>query len=286
MLVGFIEVIKMFFEMLLWCMKWIFIALIPIVLMVFYYFAYYHRKGYRMKPRSTPLPKKPSFFKRLLIEFPKRFVIDSYERDPDSFNDYGVHLVCGEQGSGKTMTVVYLLQEYKKKYSKLKVKTNFNYLNQDDEINHWRDVVFSNNGIYGEIDVIDEIQTWFSSMQSLNFPVEMLQEISQQRKQRKAIFGTAQVFTKVAKGIREQTTFLYLPITIGGCLTICRKYALKLDSEGQIKEKHLRRTFFFVHTEELRNSYDTYKRIERLSKDGFKDVNNLSTITEKLLESR
>ncbi len=271
----------MLFELILWCIKWVGIALLPIVIMMIYFYIHYYIKGYRMKPRTTPVYKKPSFFKRLLIQFPKRFILDLFARDPDAFTDYGVHLVCGEQGSGKTMTVVYLLQEYQKRFPKMNVKTNFNYLKQDDEITHWRDIVFSNNGIYGEIDVLDEIQTWFSSMQSLNFPVEMLQEISQQRKQRKAIYGTAQVFTKIGKSIREQTTFLYLPITIAGCLTICRKYALRLDSEGQIKEKHLRRTFFFVHTEELRNSYDTYKRIERLAKDGFKE-----TITDKIIESR
>lgn len=281
MVQAFVSILKMALDLLLSCMKWVMILLIPFVVMMLFYYFYYYIKGYRVKKRDYVPSKKRNLLKRLLLDFPNRFILDLYNRDPNEFQEYGVHLVAGEQGSGKTIFVTYLLREMKKKYPLLKIRTNYCYKEQDGPIEHWKDIVFHNNGIYGEIDVIDEIQTWFSSMQSLNFPPEMLQEISQQRKQRKMIIGTSQVWTKVAKPIREQTTFLYLPMTILGCLTIVRKYHLTLDCEGQIKEKRLRNVFFFVHDQDLRNSYDTRKRIETLAKSGFKEQNDLKFITEQ-----
>ncbi len=126
------------------------------------------------------------------------------------------------------------------------------------------------NGKYGVVNVIDEIQSWFSSLQSKDFPPEMLGEISQQRKQRKVIVGTAQVFGRVAKPIREQTSFVYLPFTIAGCLTIVRVSKPIYYDEQTFTFKKYIRTYFFVHTPILRNSFDTYKRIQNYSKDGFK----------------
>ena len=79
------------------------------------------------------------------------------------------------------------------------------------------------NGIYGEIDVLDEIQNWFNSLQSKDFPPEMLTEITQQRKQTKMILGTSQVFSRLAKPIREQTYMLYEPTTLFWLFNICKK---------------------------------------------------------------
>lgn len=225
-----------------------------------------------------------NFFKRLFIDFPKQFVYDRLTADPDFFREFGVHIVSGEQGSGKTVTVAYLLRRFKKMYPKLKVKTNFNYKYQDSSITHWKDIVASENGIYGEIDVIDELQNWFSSLQSKDFPIEMLTEITQQRKQRKCIIGTSQVFTRVAKPIREQTYLLYEPFTLFGCLTIVRKYKpiMKSDS-GQLDDKKLRGIFFFVHDKELRDSFDTYHKIKQMALEGFKPSDQLLTSSNPII---
>lgn len=125
---------------------------------------------------------------------PFQIVEDMYNRQDYEFTENGLHLIVGEQGSGKTITLVYLLMKYKKQFPNMKIRTNMNYLYEDGHIESWRDLVFINNGIYGQIDVLDEIQNWFNSLESKDFPVEMFSEISQQRKQRKAIFGTSQVW--------------------------------------------------------------------------------------------
>jgi len=242
------------------------IAIMYVILAISY--LGYSIKGYRM-PKSGSTYKPRGILMRLLWDFPRQFWKDRFNRDPDEFKEYGLHLFCGEQGSGKTVSVVDTLVKLKKKYPHLKIRTNFNYTNQDDEIGNWEDLVKNENGIYGQVEVIDEIQTWFSSNQSRDFPPAMLQEISQQRKQRKMLIGTAQIFGRVSKPIREQTTFVYCPMTVCGCLTIVRVSKPHFYDEETYKFKKYTRNYFFIHDEVIRNAFDTYKKIEGMVKSGF-----------------
>lgn len=215
--------------------------------------------------------KKRSALVRIFYDFPKRFVLDKFTLNPNAFKEKGVHVICGEQGTGKSITLTYLLLKYIRQYPNLRVKTNYGFIHEDEPIMHWRDIVDSNNGEDGEIDVLDEIQNWFNSLQSKDFPPEMMTEITQQRKQRKCIFGTAQVFGRISKPIREQITYLYEPITLFGCITIVRKYKpIVSNQDGVVDSKKLKGMFFFVHNEEVRESFDTYKKIQAMSKEGFK----------------
>lgn len=259
--------------------KWILILLAPLWLIIFliglntFGFFLWYRLGKRMSvPRSEFEIEKPhGFFKKLLWLFPKQLIDDLFNRNPDEFKEHGLHMFCGEQGAGKTTALVAKLIELKQRYPKAKVRTNMNYLNQDGEITHWKELVHNDNGEFGQIEVLDEIQTWFSSLQSKDFPPEMITEISQQRKQRKAIYGTAQVFSRIAKPIREQTTFVYLPVTFFGCLTWVRVSKPRYWDDEKQTFKHYIKHYFFVHNKEIREAFDTYQKIEKYKADGFKE---------------
>lgn len=236
---------------------------------LYFYLYYYFKEGIRPKRREISY-KVRSLFLRLFWDLPKRFVKDRMLKDPDIFSEYGVHIIAGRQGCGKTLTMTYLLNEFKKKYPKMVIKTNYCYKYEDCSITHWRDIVDSTNGVYGEIDALDELQNWFSTSQSKDFPPEMLQEVTQQRKQRKMILGTSQVFNRLSKQLREQTYLLYEPYTFLGCFTIVLKYEPVIKADTSVTtEKKYRGCFCFVHTEELRDSYDTYKKIQMLADGGF-----------------
>lgn len=216
--------------------------------------------------------KQHFFLRRLFVDFPRRLALDKLTRNKDYFPGKGIHVFCGEQGSGKTIALVQYLLKLQAIYPKLYVKSNFGYKAENEPILDWRNIVNSNNGIYGEVDCIDEIQNWFNSLESKNFPPEMMSEVTQQRKQRKMILATAQVFMRIAKPIREQISFVYKPITLFGCLTVVRKYKPIVSSTGgELDSLKLRGMYFFVHTDEIRNAFDTYKKIERISTVGFKD---------------
>ena len=243
-------------------------------------------KGYVIKKGTRKVVKKRNMFYQLFVEFPRRYAKDLLERDPDFFRYQGLHIFCGEQGSGKTIALVEFMLRMQKEYPSAKTMSNFGYLNQDTELVHWKQLLDYKNGFKGVIVGIDELQNWFSSNESSNFPVEMLEVVTQNRKNRRVILGTSQVFTRLAKPIREQATLIYEPITLFGCLTIVRVRKPVLDSSGDVIEKKSRGWYFFIHTDELRNAYDTYKVIERLSKSGFKDRqylpdNNIYVVNKK-----
>ena len=229
-------------------------------------------KGNRIqKGTSKQYVKKRNILQKLFIDFPKRFVADIFERDPDFFPYQGLIIFEGRQGNGKTISAIQCARQMQKEYLKAKCITNLNYLYQDDELEHWEKLIDYKNGIYGVIAVLDETQNWFSSNQSKNFPPEMLQVITQNRKNRRVILGTAQNFYLLAKAIRSQTTEVRRCTTFFGCLTWVRKFEPILDSEGNVQEFKRRGSYFYVHDKELRESYDTYHVIESLKASGFKD---------------
>lgn len=213
--------------------------------------------------------KKRSWILKVFWDFPKQWAIDRLYHDPNKFDWYGVHFFGGPQGVGKTMSLVYMIDMLQKDYPKLRVRTNFNYKDQDESVNKWQELIFDNNGEWGQIDAIDELQNWFSSADSKNFPPEMLAEVTQQRKQRKVIFATGQVFTRVAKPLREQVFYYYEPMTIFNSLTLLFKYKPVMDDTGQVLKMKFVKLYLFVQNDELRNKYDTYQKIVDMSNKGY-----------------
>lgn len=265
---------NIFFDICFFFFKWLFYLFSPLIFSSLVWL-FYFRFVKKVKPVKSECRryKTGSFLKRILVDFPKQLIYDKLTLDPNTFQEYGMHLLCGEQGSGKTTLMAYLIRKYKFMYPRLKVRSNFNCSMQDFELNTWKDLTLNTNGIYGELDCIDEVQNWFSSNQSKNFPPDMLTLITQQRKVRRCILATSQVFTRVAKPIRENTYLMYYPFTIFGCLTVVRVYKPILDAEGNLKEKKFRKLFFFVHDKELREMFDSYKTICSLSDSGFQPLN-------------
>lgn len=230
----------------------------------------YFIKGYRLKRGQHFTVKKKSFFKRLFWDAPRRVALDAYERDPEFFRYQGLHIFCGEQGSGKTIALVEWMMRIQKEYPKCKCMTNLDYAYENDELKDWRQLLTYTNGKKGVLVAIDELQNWFASGMN-TLPPGMLEVATQNRKNRRMILGTSQVFTRLAKGLREQATLIYLPITFAGAVTWVRVKKPVLDADGNVKELKHRGSYFFVHTPELREAYDTYKVIHSLAQSGFKE---------------
>lgn len=228
-----------------------------------------HKKIIKSDTPSTYIRR--GILKRLLFDFPKALARDLLSRDPDEFPCFGIHCYCGEQGSGKTSALVAMLRELKQKHPKVKILSNFDCIYSDGLIKDWRDIVFTENGKQGIIIALDELQNWFSTNESKDFPPEMLQEICQQRKQHKMVIGTSQRFQRLSKQLREQVNFLYEPLTFLGCLTFVRKRKPFVDDDGKLDRKRSRKLvmYFFVHDAELRNSYDTWQKIVRQANGGY-----------------
>lgn len=122
---------------------------------------------------------------------------------------------------------------------------------------------FVNNGYMGVIYIIDEIHLYFNSLNSKNIPVSVMTEVSQQRKQRKLIIGTSQVFARLAKPFREQADNIIICKTYFGTITkqsVFESETLVDDSSGHLVGNRLKYGYFF-QTRELRNSFDTYQKV-------------------------
>ena len=284
----FLTILQALVSFLKWPLIVLFTFIAILYLLVFINIIIQLIKGRRFKKSSTVhIKKKSSFLKRIFIDLPHQYVVDIMAREPDFFKYQGCIIFEGRQGAGKTVAMLQFAREMQREYSASKCITNVNYKYQDDTLDHWRKLIDYKNGHKGVIAVIDELQNWFSSNQSKDFPPEMLQVITQNRKNRRIILGTAQNFVRLAKPIREQATEVRRCATLLGCLTIVRKYEPYLDSEGNVAEYKFRGMYFFVHDKELRDSYDTYHVIESLSKSGFQErqlqtelINNTFVLNE------
>ena len=220
-------------------------------------------------------------FRRFIINLPKLLywlTVDYLRRDKELFKEYGCWFFVGKQGAGKTMAIVEYLERLRKRYPKLKIYTNMGYKHETAPLTQLNDLLNKENynGKFGTVFVIDEIQNEFSASTSMNFPETLLSVITQQRKNRVLILTSSQVFTRVSKPLREQCYRAIECSTIFGRYTMCKhyegiNYADAFDNSEDYKAEHRPRIAYhsFVQTDKLRDCYDSYQLIERLSRVGF-----------------
>ena len=124
------------------------------------------------------------------------------------------------------------------------------------------------NGIEGVLYLIDEIHLEFNSLESKNIPIEIMVEVSQQRKQRKHIVGTSQVYMRLAKPLREQIDTVVICKNYLQCIQyntiINGKTAI--ENNGKLIADVLHK-FLWFHKPSLYDSYDTYAKMRRYRKE-------------------
>ena len=254
------------------------IMILFMLLCLFWHLKFRYKDKLQLPPSGQVPQKRKNILYQLLVQVPRRYVFDMYQRESDYFDPKGIHMFCGEQGCGKTIGAVELITRLQDQYPKSKVITNFGLTTENRELKKWQQLLTYTNGHQGVIVGIDEIQNWFMSGTN-KLPEQMLEVATQNRKNCRIIVCTAQVFTRVNKGLREQVSMVYNPHTFLGCYTIVVMRKPEFDDEGNVKKMKYRGIYAFVHTDELRASYDTYKVIHTLAKEGFKDPQPVTNTT-------
>ena len=244
------------------------------VVAVLFWYSLRFLKGDRVNRGSVKRIKKRSLFLRLLWDAPRRYVDDVYNRKPDFFQPQGLIIFTGRQGNGKTTALMQYAIDLLDTYPKAKCLSNTKFAYQDEELKHWKQLVDYKNEHKGIVVIMDELQNWFGSNQSRNFPPEMLGVITQNRKNRRVILGTAQNFYLLAKAIRSQCTEIRQCTTLAGVLTIVVRREPIIDNDGEVKDLKYRGMYCFVHSPRLRNSYDTWSVVDALSNSGFKEADS------------
>lgn len=212
----------------------------------------------------------------------KRYKKAFLKEHPSYFKPDGLLVFCGSQGSGKTLSAVNYVMKLSWYYPKCIICTNVEIQGLNPcckviEYNGLDSLTGIENGYDGVIYLIDEIHLEFNSLESKNIPIEVMIEVSQQRKQRKHIVGTSQQFMRLAKPLREQVRNLVLCRSFFGCIQFN-----KLIDGNTIAEKdghitmEVKKHSFWFHSPGLYDSYDTYKKMRRYRKE-WKGVTNVNS---------
>ena len=152
-------------------------------------------------------------------------------------------------------------QKYELMYNQyLKENRVFEFLDNDDFIKY-------ENGECGVIFFVDEIQLYMNSLESKNVNLEVVTELSQQRKQRKHIVASSQYFGRMAKPLREQFSSIISCRCLFKMLQINKlidKDSLDTEqtSDAKVTGK-VKKTFVWFHSPAMYKRYDTYQKIKK-----------------------
>lgn len=186
--------------------------------------------------------------------------------NPQELKTVGICIFCGPQGSGKTLSTMHYFKKIIEQHPRAIVVTNieFNFFVSNLVLKYTGFDDFKiENGIYGVIYVLDEIHLILNSLESKGVPLSIIVELSQQRKQRKLILGTSQVYSRMAKPLREQIRNVVLCKNFFGLFQINKLIDAfeSIEVDGKLKYAKQKVGFFF-HRKEDYQAYDTYKKMD------------------------
>lgn len=192
---------------------------------------------------------------------------------PEYFDPDGLLVFCGPQGSGKTLSAVQYCRKLLVRYPACKFVTNvaIEGLPETTEVieyNGLDTLMDVSNGYAGVLYLIDELHLEFNSLESKSISIEEMTEFAQQRKQRKHIVGTSQVFMRLAKPLREQIKRVVLCNNYFGLI----QHNQEIDGTTAVEENgKLQATvtgnYWWIHTPDLYGSYDTFAKMHRYKKE-------------------
>lgn len=197
------------------------------------------------------------------------------KQNPERMECDGIICFCGEQGSGKTLSAVNYVYNLCYRYPKAIVCTNlaltWDLPNAIIPYESPEQMLELDNGDYGIIFLLDEMHIEFNSLESKGMDVHIFELVSQQRKSRKHIVGTSQVFGRLAKPFREQ--FKFAVCCDNFCGLIFRQQIFKAtnvaDGEDITTKLEPRAVRFFIPCPADFSRYDTRQIIRRIRKNGF-----------------
>lgn len=242
-----------------------------------------------MSASSYALKEKSSFFN---IFKQVKYTRDFLKEHPSYFSPDGLLIFTGPQSSGKTLSAVNYVYKLLKIYPKCKIVTNLELTDYpfDGErvflFQEAKDLTRYKNGYNGVIFLIDEIQLYFNSLGSKNIDIDVMTQISQQRKQRIHIVATSQVFGRMSKQLREQfDTVIYCEKKWLGFMQknslIDRNSIDSQESTGTNLKGTVKKVYRYFKSPESFKRYDTYKvienkniKIERERNDIYDTTNN------------
>lgn len=178
----------------------------------------------------------------------------------------GSRVYTGHQGSGKTLSCTKYLYDLKKAYPKCKIFSNVKLYGIKyypiTDIQSLKVALLQKNGSNGTAILLDEAHLYFGRKDGI--PLEVLTCISQQRKDRRRLIFTSQIWEELDISLRKQVKEIVKCRCFLGFIqinTVSDGETLhydKLNSEYVADKKY---TEIFKHNIEYYRRYDTYQKI-------------------------
>lgn len=195
-----------------------------------------------------------------------------FARDnPDYFYPAGIWVFCGPQGSGKTLSAVQCLKKMCAEYPKAIVCTNLDIKGIENRVvpfTNYEQLKTLDNGIEGIIFFLDELHILWNSLESKDIPISEMACFCQMRKNRRVIIGTSQVYSRIAKPIREQLQYAIDCRNFFGMIQVNQVLdpSESIEKNGNLEAKLIGTKIWF-HSPDLYNSYDTLFKIEKANRN-------------------
>lgn len=179
----------------------------------------------------------------------------------------GLRAYKGYQGRGKSMSIIHDVLEIREKFPNCVIFSNIKiegienyYFCKTDE-----DVYFGlsfENGKDGVINIIDEAHLFFNKKTGIG--IDVLQQISQQRKERRKIMISSQIWEDLDISLRKQVPEIIKCWNIGNIQInkVSNGETLHYD---KAKSEYVADTIayrIYKRTNDLATKYDTYQKIE------------------------
>lgn len=192
-------------------------------------------------------------------------------RNPNYFRPDGIWVWCGPQGSGKTISAIQAARAIAAEYPAARVISNIDFEVGDgslpEKFERYEQLHEEDNGINGLIFVLDEIHVLWNSLESKRIPISEMAALCQMRKSRRLILGTSQVYSRIAKPIREQLKYVIMCHNVLGILqhNIVCDPAESVEKNGMIHPEIVCEKWWF-HSPTLYKSYETLDKVERIDR--------------------
>lgn len=201
----------------------------------------------------------------------------------------GTRVYTGHQGSGKTLSLVKYAFDVKEVFPKCKVFSNvklygMKYFPITDGPS-LKVAISCENGSNGVLILLDEAHLYFGRKDGI--PLDLLTCISQQRKDRRRLIFSSQIWEELDISLRKQVK------EIVHCRCIFKKVQINTVSDGETLhyDKQLSRfcadkkyTEIFKHNEEYYKRYDTYQKI--ITNEEYQSLPTVSAVFNEIKVSK
>lgn len=194
-----------------------------------------------------------------------------YIKPPKGLFPVGSRVYKGFQGSGKTLSMVKYALDISKAFPNSKIYSNviikgidnYKYIENDNVL---EEALSISNGTSGVLVLLDEAHLYFNKKSGIS--LDVLTAISQQRKDRRRIVFSSQIWEELDISLRKQVKEIVSCRCLGGFLqinTISDGESLTYDKLQSAYVAKKIRTEVFKHYQELYDAYDTRQKIIRNS---------------------